>query len=268
MKKGILIVISAIILLTLTGCGQLKAEYAIGKDNKVTAGYSLQVKKSDFTGKENDLDEGLAGIQKYWEEQGMTVAKEQDGESVALTGKMEIQTGSAKEAFEKLKQILTGAYSPFKNLDFRFSESYLYNQYSLSGEISLADIIRREEEQAVPDKIVAEIKDKAGAAVYSVTIALPGSAKSGNSENTTEKDAVTSGTWTVQYGQEKLVEIATQAENTANKQSYDALTAQKSTYELYFFLGLGAGAALLITIIILLIVRIKRHGFRRTSIQA
>jgi hypothetical protein len=267
MKKSLVIVISAILICILTACAEVKAEYAIGNDNKVTVSYTLKVDKKKLEGKEEYLNAGLGETQKYWEKQGMAVSKEDDGASVTLKGKREIQAKNTREAFETLKGILTGAYSPFKTLDFQYAESYMDNKYALLGTVSLEDIIRKDEGKTIPDDIVLQLKDAASASVYSVTVTLPGKIKSANCDSESEKDGLSSGTWTVQYGETKEMRLQTKYDNIANERIYEDLNKQKETYDLVLLLCLGAGAVILIALLAVLIIFIRKRSVKRTSIQ-
>jgi len=268
MRKSLILIICAIILFAATACAKIEAEYMIGNDNKVTVNYRLQADRSKLAGKDEYLNAGLNDTQKYWEEQGMAVTREQDDKTVTLNGKKEIQAQNPKEAFEKLKEILTGEFSPFKTLDFQYAESYLNNKYALSGSVSLEDIIRKGEGKSIPDDMVLQLKDAAASSVYSITITLPGIIKSVNSEKESQKDSLSSSTWHVQYGETKELKIHTQYEKTFNKQNYDALNNEKNTYELVVFLCIGAGALILVAILVILIIMIRKRALRRTSIQA
>ncbi len=257
MKKFCLIFILALMVIVLSACASVDLAYTLSHDNTMTIDYRLA-----FEEPQQDVSPVLSEIGSYWADQGMAIYA--DNEKKTLTGEKAQSFDSAKEAADAFAGVFTSQEAMFSNVTFAYSPSFSLDTYSLSANISLADIIRQSESQVLPADQVTALESSAKQGTYTISITLPGEVTATNADS---KDGSTC-TWNLNYGETRTLTLETQKENAVSIQKYNELESTiESNNTLIFICGIAAGLCIVIIIGSIIVRKIKRKRASEVRIK-
>ena len=241
MKKLLTFLIIASVL-PLSSCAAA-VSYSLSDDNAVTSVLSVTLPSGEDSKKYSDE------IKKYWESQGFETNLSGDG--TTLIGIRKDGFDSRLAAAEGLSKILAGEKSLFHNVRFVYTPSYFKDEYSLDADISLADVIRQNEGQRIPQGELESLLEKAQGGTYSVSIGLPGKILSENA------DSVENGicAWKIKFAQTRSIHVRTEKEFADRTEEYSALAEAAERDDVLITLCAIAGGAVFLALVLVLILR-------------
>ena len=262
MKKIVLFLLILLLILLLCACGKLKAEYMIDNSNDVSIAYSIEVNQPEFQKNSAEFIGYVDDLKSYWIGMGLAVDTSMQGDIYTVTGKRVYHTDSREEAYLKLKELLTGKNSPFESLDIQFSGAYIDNEYKLSGFINLDDIIRRDENEQIPEDQREKMISAAKECSYILHITLPGDVTESNGQETPCAQGLSCRVFDLPYGETSAVQISTHYTDQANKAHYDSLRSQEQafTYLLY-----GGAALGVVAVMLAIVITVRRRRTKKLS---
>jgi len=257
MKKTCLVFIFVLLLFILSACASVDLSYTLSDDNSINIDYRLAFEESD-----QDVSSYLSHIGAYWAEQGMAIYA--DSEAATLTGEKKQRFDFAKDAANAFGDIFTSKDNIFNAVTFSYTPSFSMDTYSLSANVSLVDIIRQDESQAMSADQVAVLENMAKQGTYTVSITLPGEVTATNADSRDGSKC----TWRLNYGEKRALTLETQKENIANIQRYNDLegTANRND-KLIVFCGITAGLCIVIIISSIIVRKIKRKRASKVRIK-
>jgi hypothetical protein len=257
MKKTSLIFIFTLLLTILSACASADLSYTLSDDNKVNIHYQLAFEEPEL-----DMSAYLDDIGSYWADQGMSIYA--DKEANTLTGEKSQTFDSAKEAADAFSSIFALQDSIFSNVDFSYTPSFSLDTYSLSADVSLADIIRQSESQSMPADQITALENSAKQGEYTISVTLPGDVIETNADSR-EGSACT---WNLNYGETRTLTLETQKKNTENIQRYNDLESMaKRNSALLIICAVIAGLCILTIVVSVIVRRIKRKRASEVRIK-
>lgn len=248
MKKLSLVFILSLLLIVLSACVSADLSYTLSGDNTMTIHYRLAFDEPD-----QDVSPYLSEIGSFWADEGMAIYA--DDETNTLTGEKILSFDSKREAADAFADAFTSQESLFSNVSFTYTPSFSLDTYSLSGNVSLADIIRQSESQVMPADQVTALESSAKQGTYTISITLPGEVTATNADSRDKNTC----TWNLYYGETKTLSLDTQKENTANIQKYSELESRAArNATLFVICGIAAGLCIVIIIISAIVHKLRR----------
>lgn len=249
MKKLFALLLLCALGAALSSCADAAVTYRLSQDNSVKIDYSITL-----TPGEESVSSYFSSIEKYWIEMGFNTGSSKENGKYTITGEKTIDCDTSSAAAAQLSTILMDENSIFQNADFNYTPAYFEDNYSFTADVSLKDIIRKNEEHTIPAGEVEALISSAGQGEYILRISLPGEVVKTNADS--QEGGLCE--WKLKYGETRSIELSTKRVFDENIAHYDKLKDTESKDSLLLLIcAAGAGAALL-TIIILLIVRRSR----------
>ena len=249
MKKWLLLLILIPVLLT-SACAVAQVSYRLGDDFSVSTEYMLTLDSSG-----GDAAQYTNAITQYWGEMGFTASFDNTDGVFTLTGNKRDAYDSPEAAAQAFSAMLKDENSLFEDAKFLYTPSFEYDQYSLTGTVSLKDVIRQSDVQNIPEGEIDTLESSAAEGTYTLCITLPGEIASTNADST--ENGVC--TWTLIYGESTDISIETSKRNQENLDYAAALEEQQRRDGQLLLLCGGVIGAILIALIIVTIVRKRKN---------
>ena len=216
MRKIFFFVIILLIAALLAGCAKVSMEYKIDDDHKLEVTYALTIDKSIDEFKNIDYFSLKKVITNQWERQGFKVDIKETADELSFAGVFESQNYSRQQAYASLNALLKSDYSPFVSTGFEYAASYFEDEYNLKAKISLIDLIRRNDVQAIPADVQQTMMEYLNESEFSLSVTLPGQAELSNADLQKADGSLTKNTWKLKYGEEREIELKSILTNEEN----------------------------------------------------
>lgn len=244
-----LVLLLIILSLSLSACADVDISYRLSDDNSLNINYSLSLSSVG-----EDISGNISLIKAYWADMGFSVDDSENNGVFSLNGNKAISCDSQGSAALELSSILTDKDSLFSDVAFTYTPSYFEDDYDLSANISLKDIVRKSKESNIPSAEIESFLKDAENGKYTLSITLPGKVLKTNADT---QDGQTC-TWLLKYGEARKLELKTKRVFDENAAHYASLNETQSNDNLLFIISCAAAGLLLFLIIIVLSVRRAR----------
>lgn len=259
LKKLFVLLALLLCAILFVGCATVSLEYKIDNDNTLLVNYTVTIDKTKEESVQINYFNIKNAIEKQWKLQGLEVTIDESDEAIIFNGVLTEQHSTRKKAFERLDEIFKSDYSPFVNVGFEYASSYFEDEYKLSAELSLVDLIRRSDTQVVPNDMQQLLTKYANESEYYISISLPGEAVDTNADSKESRNDVTTNTWNLKYGDEKEITLNSIIVNQENVEYHENLTATNNRLRLILLLCAG-GAALVLVVFLIVFFALRRRG--------
>ncbi len=244
MKKLIFTVMLFFTIVVSSACADAQLQYTLSDDHVTTVRYALAFEQTD-----QDVAPYLNEIGSYWAKQDMSIYVDKDEKTV--TGEKTVKSNSAKEAAAAFSSVFTSEGSLFSNVSFAYTPSLAADDYSLTAEIDLNDVIRQQEAQGIPADQVLKIEDEANNGDYKISVSLPGDVVDTNAD---ARDGNVC-TWALKFGELNKLSIHTQKQNTEAVQNYNKLNSIISNNTMLLIIVTSAAGFCVLMIVLSFIIR-------------
>lgn len=255
MKKISLGLLLILIVLAVSACAKAQIVYTLSDENATAVRYALAFEDAD-----QDVAPYLTEIGSYWAQEDMAIYV--DKEQSTVTGEKTAEYATVREAAQGFATLLTSGDSPLSHVTFSYTPSLEKDDYSLTADVSLQDVMRQNEAQSIPPEQVAELEEAARQGVYLISVAMPGDAVETNADS----DDGGLYTWRLEYGKTTKIMLHTQKENKQAVQSYNKLVGIMDDNNMLIMLCAIAAGFCVLMIVLSTVVR-RMLSKRRSEIR-
>ncbi|MBT3320030.1 MAG: hypothetical protein HN948_04080 [Clostridia bacterium] len=258
MKKLLILIALLLVAAFLVGCTKVSMEYKLDLNNTLEVNYTLEIDKTIEEFEDASYYDLKNAITAQLELQGLQVEVNENATLLVISGTLEKQHDTRKEAYESLDAILKSEYSPFVSAGFEYSSSFFEDEYNFDAKIMLVDLIRRSDPVVIPTDMQEVLTMYANESELSLTISLPGETVDTNADSQEYSDNVTTTTWNLKYGDEKDISLNSIIVNQENVEYHENLTSSTNKiWRILLYCGGGAALALVVFLIIFFVLRRK-----------
>lgn len=254
------ILLLIILIFSLSACADVDISYGLSEDNSLNIDYSLSLSPEG-----EDISSNISLIKAYWTDMGFSVDDSENNGVFILKGNKTVNCDSQVSAAKELSSILTDKDSLFSSVTFAYTPSYFEDDYDLSADISLKDIVRKSKESNIPSAEIESFLKDAENGNYTLSITLPGKVLETNADKQDGQTCI----WLLKYGETRKLELKTKRVFDENVAHYADLNKTQSRDSLFFILCCASAGFLLLLIIIIISVRSARtKRLARSEINA